>query len=144
MHSSTIFLTGATGFIGSHVVKVALAAGNRVRLSVRREEQMKTLTALFPSYASLLEFVVIPDISKAEAFEDVLQDVDYVLHLASPMPGKGDDFRTDYLEPAVDGTLSVLNAAKASNTVKRVVITSSVLACIPLGSISASDMCIKG
>jgi uncharacterized protein YbjT (DUF2867 family) len=39
MSSPITFITGATGFIGSHVVKDALAAGTRVRLSVRKEEQ---------------------------------------------------------------------------------------------------------
>jgi nucleoside-diphosphate-sugar epimerase len=64
--------------------------------------------------------------------------------MASPMPGRGDDFRADYLKPAVEGTVSILAAAKASATVKRVVVTSSVLACMPLGSMNASYLKIKG
>lgn len=60
------------------------------------------------------------------------------------MPGKGDDFNVDYLKPAVEGTVSILRAAKASSSVKRAVVTSSVLACIPLGRMNATDLHIKG
>lgn len=145
MSSSPItFITGATGFIGSHVVKNALAAGTRVRLSVRKEEQIETLKQLFSAKPDQLEFVVIPDISNPEAFEGKLDGVEHVLHLASPMPGTGEDFKSDYLKPAVEGTESILKAAKASSSVKRVVVTSSVLAVIPLGQMNASDLHIKG
>ena len=144
MSSPITFITGATGFIGSHVVKNALAAGIRVRLSVRKEEQIETLKQLFSAEPNQLEFVVIPDISNPEAFKGKLDGVEHVLHLASPMPGKGEDFQSDYLKPAVEGTESVLEAAKASGSVKRVVVTSSVLAVIPLGQMNATDLYIKG
>lgn len=144
MDSPTIFITGATGFIGSHVVNTTLDAGYRVRLSVRKEEQIATLRQLFSSSSARLEFVVIPDMSRNEAFEGKLDDVQYILHLASPMPGKGEDFMSDYLKPAVEGTITLLNAAKASSTVKRVVVTSSILACIPLGKSDDKTLHIKG
>lgn len=145
MSSSPItFITGATGFIGSHVVKNALAAGTRVRLSVRKEEQIQTLEQLFSAEPNQLEFVVIPDISDPGAFRGELEGVEHVLHIASPMPGKGQDFKSDYLKPAVEGTVSILIAAKASSSVKRVVVTSSVLAVIPLGQMNATDLHIKG
>jgi nucleoside-diphosphate-sugar epimerase len=144
MPSPTLFITGATGFIGSHVVKNAIAAGHRVRLSVRKEEQIENLKKIFSSDSSQLDFAVIPDISKVEAFEGKLDGIEHVIHLASPMPGKGDDFKEDYLKPAVEGTLSILKAAKASSSVKRVVVTSSFLAVVPLGSMNATDLKLKG
>lgn len=145
MPSSTIFVTGATGFIGSHVVELALNAGHRVRLSVRKEEQIESLKKLFgPDKSPRIEFAVIPDISKPDAFQNHFGGVDYVFHLASPMPGKGNDFEREYLQPAVQGTDALLDAAKASPSVKRVVVTSSILALIPLGQINASDLHIKG
>lgn len=144
MSAPTLFITGATGFIGSHVVKNALAAGHKVRLSVRKEEQIEKLKQIFQPNSAELEFTIISDISRAEAFEGKLDGVKYVLHLASPMPGKGDDFKNDYLKPAVEGTVSILKAAKASSSVKRVVVTSSLLACMPLGSMNATDLKLKG
>ncbi|KAI7384913.1 hypothetical protein KC336_g18104, partial [Hortaea werneckii] len=143
MKTARIFLTGATGFIGSYVLQDCLKAGYKVRVNVRREEQAQFLKHQFASHAGELEFVVIPDISQQEAFGDSLSDVDYVLHIASPMPGKGEDFKTDYLRPALDGTQAILSAARASNSVKRVIITSSVLANIPLGEMNATDLHVK-
>ncbi|KAI7218752.1 NAD(P)-binding protein [Hortaea werneckii] len=142
MTTARIFLTGATGFIGSYVLQNCLKAGYKVRVSVRKEEQVQSLKAQFASHGEL-DFVVVPDISQAEAFGNALSDVDYVLHIASPMPGKGDDFKTDYLRPSVDGTQAILSAARASNSVKRVIITSSVLANIPLGEMNATDLHVK-
>lgn len=144
MNNARIFLTGATGFIGSYVLQKCLKDGYKVRVSVRKEEQVQSLKHQFASHAGELDFVVIPDISKTEAFGNALRDVDYVLHIASPMPGKGDDFKTDYLRPSVDGTQAILRAAKASNGVKRVIITSSILANIPLGEMNATDLHVKG
>ncbi|KAI6910103.1 hypothetical protein KC318_g5027 [Hortaea werneckii] len=143
MNTARIFLTGATGFIGSYVLQNCLKAGYKVRVSVRKEEQVQSLKRQFASHAGELDFVVIPDISKTEALGNALSDVDYVMHIASPMPGKGDDFKTDYLRPSVDGTQAILSAARASNNVKRVIITSSVLANIPLGEMNATDLHVK-
>lgn len=47
MPSSLIFITGATGFIGSAVAFEALNAGYRLRISVRRESQIPELKAQF-------------------------------------------------------------------------------------------------
>lgn len=144
MHPSTIFITGATGFIGSWVTKVALHAGYHVRLSVRDEAQIERLATLFSSSRNQLDFVVIQDISEASAFKGRMHGVDYIIHLASPMPGKGDEFKRDYLRPAVDGTTAILHAASASSSVKRVVVTSSMLACIPLGLMNESGIHVHG
>ncbi|KAL6879279.1 hypothetical protein J3F83DRAFT_768519 [Trichoderma novae-zelandiae] len=59
-----------------------------------------------------LQFVVVPDISKPRAFDDALDKVDTVFHVASPMPGKGTDLHRDCLDPAVRGTLSIPESAK--------------------------------
>ena len=138
------YITGATGFIGSHVAKAALEAGYHVRLSIRKHTQIQELKDLFPSYHSSLEFEEIKDITKPNAFENSFDGVDYVFHLASPMPGKGEDFLTEYVDPAVKGTNAIFEAASRSKSVKRVVITSSLLALVPLGQLNATDMRIKG
>lgn len=135
MSQPLIFITGATGFIGAHVVTQALAANHRVRLSVRKESQIPTLRNLFSSHAANLSFTVIPDFTAPGAFAKALDGVTYIFHLASPMPGTGSDFQADYVAPAVDGTLALLNAATQVPTIKRVVIVSSLLALIPLDAL---------
>ncbi|KAK2057333.1 NAD dependent epimerase/dehydratase [Colletotrichum caudatum] len=100
MSQPLIFITGATGFIGSHVVSQALEADYRVRLSVRKGSQISRLKEVFANHTAKLDFVVIPDLAKPGAFKQALRDTDYVFHIASPMPGAGDDFKADYLAPA--------------------------------------------
>ncbi|KAK1991334.1 NAD dependent epimerase/dehydratase [Colletotrichum falcatum] len=132
MSRPLIFITGATGFIGSHVVDQALEAGYRVRLSVRKESQISRLKDVFARHTAQIDFLVIPDLVKPGAFDQALRGVDYVFHVASPMPGQGDDFKTGYLAPAKQGTVTLLDAAKSVPTIKRVVIVSSILALVPL------------
>ncbi|KAH8820277.1 hypothetical protein F5884DRAFT_659299 [Xylogone sp. PMI_703] len=134
-----IFITGATGFIGAEVVNVTLNAGHRVRLSIRKAEQERVLRDRYASYVEKLEFVVIPDITKSEHFENVLGDVDHVFHIASPMPGKGTDFKRDYVDPAVKGTESILLAAMKHKNIKSVIVMSSVLALVPIVKYFGTD-----
>ncbi|CAD0028972.1 unnamed protein product [Aureobasidium pullulans] len=134
-----IFITGSTGFIGSQVTVLALEAGYRVRLSVRKEQQIQKLKQLFHQFVSNTDFVVVPDITSPGAFDSVLDGVRYVFHLASPMPGKGADFRSEYAEPAVRGTETMLSSADRVNSVEKVIIVSSVLALMPLGALGAKE-----
>ncbi|KAK3358013.1 hypothetical protein B0T25DRAFT_605423 [Lasiosphaeria hispida] len=139
-----IFITGGTGFIGSHVVQDTLKAGHRARLTVRKAAQIDELESRFAPYASQLEFVVISDITDTAALRAGLSDdVQYIFHLASPMPGKGDDFKTEYLQPAVKGTEAILEAAAAAPSVKKIVIISSLLALIPLGALQTPGLHIQ-
>jgi nucleoside-diphosphate-sugar epimerase len=144
MSQSLVFITGATGFIGSHVVVQILEAGYKVRLSVRKESQIDGVKKLFSKHINKVDFVVIPDLSVSGAFDSALKDVEYVLHIASPMPGKGNDFKKEYLYPAVNGTTSVLDAAKGFSAIKRVVIVSSLLALIPLEAMATGKFDAKG
>ncbi|KAI4732571.1 NAD(P)-binding protein [Aureobasidium sp. EXF-12298] len=132
MSSSLIFLTGGTGFIGSHVTLAVLKSGYRVRLSVRRSDQEAAIMKLFPAYRSQIETVVIPDITRREAFVEALKDVDHVFHLASPMPGQGVDVRKDYVDPAVHGTTSMLYAALDYPQIKNIIVMSSILALVDI------------
>lgn len=131
MSSKLVFITGATGFIGSQVVTSALEAGFDLRLSVRKAEQIETLKQLFPNDVSRLEFVVVPDLAQPGAFDSALDNVETVLHIASPMPGKGVDLHKDYIDPATQGTVSILESANKAPSVKKVVIMSSILAIAP-------------
>ncbi|PHH85647.1 hypothetical protein CDD83_119 [Cordyceps sp. RAO-2017] len=135
MERPRIFVTGGTGFIGSQVVALALESGYRIRLSVRRRGQIDDLKARFSEFPDWLDFAVIADLGDSAAVEAALDDAEYILHLASPMPGKGSDFRTGYVDPAVNITTAVLQAAVAAPRVKRVVVVSSVLALMPMGGL---------
>jgi nucleoside-diphosphate-sugar epimerase len=144
MSQPTIFITGATGFIGSHVASQSLNAGYNVRLSVRKEAQIDRLKEILPKHAEKIDFVVIPDLIKPGAFDQALKDVEYIFHIASPMPGSGDDFKTTYVAPAVQGTTELLDAAEKISTVKRVVVMSSIVALVPLNTFMEGTFDAKG
>ncbi|TKA67543.1 hypothetical protein B0A49_07626 [Cryomyces minteri] len=131
-----VLITGATGHIGFIVLQLALKAGYSVRAAVRSQEKADSLSssplikALEP--ASRLSFVIVPDLSAPSAYDEAAQGAKYVIHLASPIPMKGytapEDCERVFVIPAIKGTLEMLEAAKRSGTVQRVVITSSVIA----------------
>ena len=139
MPKSTVFVTGATGFIGAHVAALALRAGYNVKLSVRREGQIGTLCRGLGDLSGDLDFVVVPDYTKENAFDTALQGVNHVIHLASPLPKPGKDLLT----PAVKGTMSILRSATQVPSIKKVVITASVASLIPLG-LYGNDIVVTG
>ncbi|KAK2594030.1 hypothetical protein QQS21_008249 [Conoideocrella luteorostrata] len=143
MDREIVFITGSTGFIGAHVVAVTLAAGYRVRLSIRKPEQAQAVLDRYPEHASKIEAVVIEDITNAESFGQNLKDVSYVFHIASPMPGAGDDIEADFVRPAVRGTTAILNAALHFPSIKKVVVDSSCLALVPADSMGKPDVILK-
>ncbi|OQD60249.1 hypothetical protein PENPOL_c026G07640 [Penicillium polonicum] len=131
MPASLVFVTGATGFIGSATALEALKAGYRLRIGVRkRSEKLEDVLA---GYRDQLEFVTIPDLTDEAAFRGKLDGVDYVLHLASPVaPGTDQDA---IFTPAVKGTLAVLKEAAKVPSIKKVVITSSIASLVPITGI---------
>ncbi|KAL0066497.1 hypothetical protein AAF712_006540 [Marasmius tenuissimus] len=119
----TIFVTGGTGFIGSHVVEELLNQGFALRCAARASNK----TTFFKNYytsnysANRFQVVDILDITTAQ-LGDVLRGVDAVIHLASP-PGRAT--AEEIYRGAVDGTLNILEQAKRAG-VNRVVITGMI------------------
>lgn len=124
-----ILVTGATGFIGGHCVGELLNRNYRVKAAVRSLKKFDQLKAGCPSDKQhLLSHVIISDITSVEELVDGVKGCTGVLHLASPYTYSVNDFVEDLLHPAMNGTLSILKAAKQEPTIKRVVITSSFAA----------------
>lgn len=126
-----ILVTGASGYIATHIVKQLLELGFRVKGTVRSlEDQTKVLP--------LKTFVKNPkhelELCEADLLNDdcwlsVVKDCTYVLHTASPFPNKAPKDENEIINPAVNGTLSVLKACmQPGSKVKKVVLTSSVAA----------------
>jgi len=129
MAGELVLISGISGFLGFRVLVTALEHGYRVRGAVRKEAQIADIKAvpLLKPYLDKLEIVVVPDILADGAFDAAAKDVDYILHIASPLTERAtDDYYTSLIEPAVQGTLGMLRSAAKSPAVKRVVITSSM------------------
>lgn len=134
--STTIFVSGATGYIALHLVKQLLKANYRVIGSVRSEEKGQTLKSSLESInipTKDFSFVVVKDIAAKGAFDKALQQyadsINVFLHTASPVQFNVKDVKKDLLDPAVEGTTNALNAIKKyGKNIKRVVVTSSISA----------------
>lgn len=124
----TVFISGATGFIGSHIVMQLLAAGHRVRGSVRSlANGGPAFLRRLPGAGERLELVEA-DLLAPHAFKDQLDGCDIVMHTASPYVLDVDDPQRDLVDPAVRGTRSLLEACAHTAGVARVILTSSMAA----------------
>lgn len=124
--SETVLVTGASGYIATHVVQQLLEAGYKVKGTVRsleNEEKVKPLTELAGENGTL--DLVEADLLKEEGWLDAVKGCSYVLHIASPFPLDQPRNEDDVVKPAVDGTMNVLKACHEAKCVKRVVLTSS-------------------
>ncbi|WP_209427555.1 aldehyde reductase [Pararhodobacter sp. SW119] len=127
-----VLLTGASGFIAKHIAQRLLAAGWRVRATVRNPKRIEEVrAALAPHLApdvldQGLDFVEL-DMTSDANWDRALAGVDALLHTASPFPITEPEHEDELIRPAVDGTLRALRAARAAG-VGRVILTSSIAA----------------
>lgn len=126
MADTKVLVTGATGFIAGHCVEELLSNGYAVRGSVRSVEtaDVAHLHAIADRTGGSLEFVEA-SLDADAGWAEAVEGCDYVWHVASPNPAELPKDEEELIRPAVDGTLRVLQAAAASGSVRRVVLTSS-------------------
>src|SRR6266849_8879047 len=111
------FVTGATGFLGSHVARVLAGQGADLRLLVRASSDLRNLQGLNAERVS-------GDLRDPASHETAMAGCDTVFHVAA-------DYRLWVRDPEemyrsnVEGTRAILAAAR-KNGVRSVVCTSSV------------------
>ncbi len=111
------FITGATGFLGSHVARVLAEQGAGLRLLVRPTSDLRNVEDLNADR-------VVGDLRDAASIEKALSGCEVVFHVAA-------DYRLWVRDPDemyrsnVEGTRSLLEAARKQG-VRRIVYTSSV------------------
>lgn len=116
-----VFVTGSTGFIGSHVAKALAQEGAHLHLLVRKNSNMANLSGMHapPSLATFTGDLLDP-----ESLRPGIRGCDYVFHVAA-------DYRLWVRDPRqmyaanVDGTRELLRICREEG-VKRVIYTSSV------------------
>jgi nucleoside-diphosphate-sugar epimerase len=126
----TVLVTGGSGFIGAHCILQLLAAGYRVRTTVRnlkREADVRTMLKEGGAEPGDLLSFFAADLEKDAGWAPAVAGCDYVLHVASPLPPSTPKHEDELIVPAREGTLRVLRAARDAG-VKRVVVTSSFAA----------------
>jgi len=87
--SELVLVTGAGGFLGSHIVKQLLYQGYNVRGTVRDLQDLKKVEPLrkLPT-RSLLELVEV-DLMDKDLWRMAVKDCTFVIHTASPVPVGG-------------------------------------------------------
>ncbi|ROU05911.1 SDR family oxidoreductase [Lysobacter enzymogenes] len=127
---ATILVTGGTGFLGSRCIAQALAAGHRVRATVRdpaREPQLRAALARAGVDAGDRLSLHAADLGRDEGWSAAAAGCGYALHVASPFPAEIPRDENELIAPAREGTLRVLRAARDAG-LRRVVLTSSFAA----------------
>ncbi len=118
-----VLVTGASGFLGSHVAEQLAREGHVVRALVRKTSNRKFLESL-----SNVEFAE-GSVDQAERVEEAVRGVDAVVHAAGLVKARGE---AEFHATNVQGTRNVLEAAKrGARGLKRFVFVSSLAAVGP-------------
>ncbi|KAG7660874.1 uncharacterized protein J8A68_005549 [[Candida] subhashii] len=128
--ATTVFVSGANGFIAQHIVKQLLEKGYTVIGTVRSAAKGESLKQL--TNADKFSYEIVPDLVAEGGFDKVLQnhpEATIFIHTASPVTFAATDIEKELLQPAIQGTKNVLTAIENHGpNIKRVVITSSLVA----------------
>jgi nucleoside-diphosphate-sugar epimerase len=116
-------VTGARGFIGSHLVETLLARGFEVHCLLRQKRVGPTWLEGLPIHA------IEGDILYPASLSEAVKNMDYVFHLAGLTKALS---REQFYQANVDGAVNLLEAARKNNpTLKRFVLVSSLAAAGP-------------
>ena len=117
--SKKILVTGANGFLGSSITKLAVKKGFKVNVLIRKDSNADNLKNIFSKIN-----VFYGDIRDYDSVQNAVKGKQFILHLAaligipysyiSPMA---------YIKTNIEGTYNVLEAARAYQT-EQVIITS--------------------
>lgn len=130
---SWILVTGASGFLASHISLQFLERGFKVRGTVRDPSQASwLLEGRFKSYADTgaMELVSVPNLGADGAYDEAIKGVSAIIHTAYVTNIVPDP--NEVITPMVAGVRSIINAAIREPSVKVAVFTSSALSASPL------------
>jgi dihydroflavonol-4-reductase len=125
-----VLITGGSGFLASHTIAQALAAGYEVRTTLRslaREAEVRAMVEAGGQPADARLSFTVADLSADTGWPEAVRGVSFVLHLASPFPAGAPKHEDELIIPAREGALRVLRAARDAG-VRRLVLTSSFAA----------------
>lgn len=128
--SAPVLVTGATGYVAGWLVKRLLDEGFTVHAAVRdpvKTEKLKYLNRLAEHSPGNIQYFKA-DLLAEGSYAAAMQGCEVVFHTASPFMLSVENPQKDLIEPAQLGTRNVLEQANQTESVKRVVVTSSCAA----------------
>ncbi|HJM23277.1 MAG: NAD-dependent epimerase/dehydratase family protein [Candidatus Thalassarchaeum sp.] len=134
MSEGLVTVTGASGYIGSHVVANLLARGRDVRATVRDSSdpiRVDHLRALPVAEGGTLEIVEMDLFDEASVHAAIANCTD-LIHTAAAVRISAKNPQRQIVDPSVIGTRNVVAAIDAAGTVERFVHTSSTAAIRPM------------
>lgn len=127
---TTVMITGATGYVAGWIVKGLLDAGHTVHAPVRdpnNADKTGPLQALADAAPGNIKFFKA-DLLDEGSYDAAAAGCSVIFHTASPFTLKFKDAQKDLIDPALNGTRNVLATANRTDSVRRVVLTSSCAA----------------
>ena len=117
-----IFVTGATGFVGGHLLRELAARGHQVRALVRTRKKGEPLE-------TFIDRTIVGDLFSEAALAEGLAGADAVIHVAGMLAARR---QATLWRVNVDGTKALLRAARATpGGIPRFVYVSSIAAAGP-------------
>lgn len=103
--AGTVLLTGANGFVASHILAGLVERNYHIVATVRSEKKGQEIIKLHPEWESNITFVYIPDITTAGAYDEAFKiaKFDYIIHNASPLNFSATDIQEEIIRPAIEG-----------------------------------------
>lgn len=125
-----VMITGATGYVAGWIVKKLLQEGFTVHAPVRNPDQVDKLQHLNEMAQELPGNIKYfkADLLDFGSYKEAMEGCQLVYHTASPFIIEVNDPQKQLIDPALLGTRNILEEANKSNTVERVVLTSSCAA----------------
>nr|XP_017241911.1 PREDICTED: tetraketide alpha-pyrone reductase 1-like [Daucus carota subsp. sativus] len=122
-----VCVTGASGYIAAWLVKMLLERNYTVNATVRSlNDPQKTEHLLALDGAKERLHLFEANLLEEGSFDPAVDGCDCVFHTASPVNHSSTNPEAELVEPAVKGTLNVLESCTKVPSIKRVVITSSM------------------
>ncbi|HEX8577013.1 MAG TPA: NAD-dependent epimerase/dehydratase family protein [Flavobacterium sp.] len=136
-----VLVTGATGFVGSHLLMALLEKEVPIRALYRNEKKIQKVTSVFSAYnkAHLFDKIewIQADITDIPALEIAFKNVAYVYHVAAHVsfePREEQQLR----KVNIEGTANIVNLSLA-NSIKKLCFVSSIAA---LGDLRSDEKII--
>ncbi|KAJ4963999.1 hypothetical protein NE237_023938 [Protea cynaroides] len=127
-----VAVTGAAGYVGSWLVMRLLEQGYTVRATVRDPTNLKKTKHLLdlPEASERLT-IWKADLEDEGSFDEAFQGCTGIFHVATAMDFESTDPENEVIKPTVNGVLNVMRSCKKTQTVKRIIFTSSAGTVVP-------------